>query len=85
MTITSGDTWLEAAAIQLEAWRRLGPEARVALAAALSDEMREVSRAGIRSRHPDYDEEQAARALLRLIVGDDLARAVYRGRPLVDP
>jgi len=83
--ITSGDTSREAAAIQLEAWRRLGPEVRVALAAEMSDEIREVSLAGIRSRHPDYDDDQAGRALLRLIVGDDLARAAGRGQPLVDP
>jgi hypothetical protein len=83
--ITSGDTSPEAAAIQLEAWRRLGPEARVALAARLSDEIRQVSLAGIRQRNPDYDDDHAMRALLRLIVGDDLARAVCPGRPLVDP
>ena len=57
----------------------------MALAAKLSDEIREVSLAGIRRRHPDYDDAKARRALLRLIVGDDLARAAGRGQPLVDP
>ncbi len=83
--ISSDDTSPDAAAIQLEAWRRLGPEARVALAAELSDEIRAVSLAGIRSRHRDYDDDQVTRALLRLIVGDELARAAGRGQPLVDP
>jgi len=83
--ISSDDTSPDAAAIQLEGWRRLGPEARVALAAELSDEIRAVSLAGIRSRHRDYDDDQVTRALLRLIVGDELARAAGRGQPLVDP
>jgi hypothetical protein len=85
VTISSSDTSREAAEVQLEAWRRLGPEARVALAAQLSDEIREVSLAGIRHRHPDYTDDEALRALLRLIVGDELVRAALPGRPLVDP
>jgi len=85
VTIASDDTSVEAATMQLEAWRRLGPEARVALLAELSDEIRQVSLAGIRQRHPEYTDDQARRALLRLVVGDELARAACPGRPLVDP
>lgn len=85
MAFTSGDTSAEAAAVQLAAWRRLGPEARVAMAAHLSDDIRQVSLAGIRQRHPDYTDDEVRRALLRLIVGDALTRAAWPGRTLVDP
>ena len=82
---TPGDTSVEAAKVQLDAWRRLGPEGRVELAAGLSDEIRQVTLAGIRDRHPDYSSDQAFRALLRLVWGDVLVRAVWVGEPLIDP
>jgi len=80
-----GDTSLEAAAVQLDAWRRLGPEGRVELAARLSDEIRQVALAGIRHRHPEYSEGVAFRALLRLVLGDALVRAMWPDDPLIDP
>lgn len=85
MDSTPGDTSVEAAKAQLEAWRRLGPEGRVELAAGLSDEIRQVALAGIRERHPNYSADQAFRALLRLVWGDVLVLAVWRGEPLIDP
>lgn len=85
MEFTPGDTSIEAATVQLEAWRRLGPEGRVELAARLSDEVRQVALAGIRHRHPEYSEGMAFRALLRLVLGDALVREVWPSEPLVDP
>jgi hypothetical protein len=82
---TPDDTTLEAAAVQLEAWRRLGPEGRVELAARLSDEIRQVALTGICHRHPHYSESAAFRALLRLVLGDALVRALWPDDPLIDP
>lgn len=48
-------------------------EQRLAMALALSDDMRDVARAGIRHRHPDYDDSDVEHALHRLLVGDELA------------
>jgi hypothetical protein len=79
------DTAPDAAALQLEAWRRLGSERRLELAMALSDEIREVALAGIRKRHPAYSQERAVRALHRLVLGDMLVGKVWPGEPLVDP
>jgi hypothetical protein len=79
------DTSPEAAALQLDAWRRLGHSGRVELAARLSDEIRQVTLAGIRHRHPDYSEDDAFRALLRLVLGDELVRAIWPGDALIDP
>jgi hypothetical protein len=40
--------------------------------------------AGIRRRHPDYDDLQAHMALARMTLGDDLYR-VWPDRKLLDP
>ena len=70
-----GDTSPAARAIQLEAWRRLGPEGRVALAMRMSMQARALSRAGIAARHPEYSPEEVQRALLGLLYGHQLVRA----------
>ncbi len=79
------DTTAEAFDVQTEAYRRMSPEARVAILARMSEEMREVALAGIRGRHPEYSEEEARQALYRLLLGDTLVRAVWADRRLVDP
>ena len=55
------------------------------LAARLSDEIREVTLAGIRERHPEYSSDQAFRALLRVVLGDALVKELRPNDPLVDP
>jgi hypothetical protein len=73
VAFSAGDTSAEAAAVQLAAWRCLGPEARGAMAAQLSDDIRQVSLAGIRQRHPEYTDDEVRRALLRLVAMLDAA------------
>ncbi len=79
------DTTPEAYAVQIEAYRRMSGKERTAVAFRLNELARETAVAGIRARHPDYGEEQARLALFRLIFGDELTRAVWPGRDLVDP
>lgn len=63
--MTSLDTTAEAKAVQRAAWRAMTPEARVEIAARMSEAMMEVTRAGIRDRHPAFDEDEVTRELLR--------------------
>ena len=79
------DTSPDALAVQVDAYRRMGGEGRVAMLAAMSDEVREIALAGIRSRHPTYSESEVHDALHRLLLGDELFRAVWPGRPLLRP
>ena len=79
------DTAAAAHAVQIASHRRMGGERRLAIGIALSDEVREITLAGIRARHPEYDEEQAQSALFRLLLGEDLYRAAYPGRALLAP
>jgi hypothetical protein len=79
------DTTPEAYAAQIEAYRRMGGKERTAVMFRLNELARATAVAGIRARHPDYGEEQVRLALFRLILGDELTRAVWPGRELVDP
>jgi hypothetical protein len=71
------DTTAEAEKIQLDIFRRMGPEQRLEAGLALSRTCRELLREGVRRRHPDYDERQVHLAVIRLTLPDDLFSAAY--------
>jgi hypothetical protein len=79
------DTTLAGHEVQLDVYRRLGPSARTQLAARMSADTRQITRDGIRSRHPSYTEEEVDLALRRLLYGDDLFRRAWPGRRLIAP
>lgn len=71
------DTSAEAHEVQLAIWRGMGPEGRHRLVVRMSEELRELSRSGIRMRHPNYTETEVELALRRLAWGEVLFRQVY--------
>jgi hypothetical protein len=79
------DTSADAYRAQIEAYRRMGGTGRVAVAFRLNALAKAMALAGIRSRHPDYDEKQRHLAFARLILGDELVRRVWPDDALVDP
>ncbi|MEA2695831.1 MAG: hypothetical protein QOI66_102 [Myxococcales bacterium] len=79
------DTTLESHEAQLRAYRRLGAPGRARLAARLSSDVRELTRAGIRSRHRNYTDEEVELALRRILLGDDLFRRAWPAGPLLAP
>jgi hypothetical protein len=79
------DTTDDANAAQLDAYRRLGGPGRVAVVFRLNALVREMAMAGIRSRHPEYDDAQVRMALRRLVLGDALVRSAFPDSELVDP
>jgi hypothetical protein len=79
------DTSRQAHALQREVYLRLGGAGRIAVMFQLNDTVRRLAMAGIRARHPGYDEEQVRLAYARLVLGDALVRAVWPQRELVDP
>jgi hypothetical protein len=79
------DTEPDAHARQAEAYRRMGGSGRVAVTFRLNEWARRAAEAGIRSRHPDYGEEQVKMALRRLWLGDELTRQAWPDRELVEP
>ena len=83
--VRASDTTPASHAAQMEVYRRLGPAGRVRLAASLSADTRELTRAGIRSRHPTYTDEEVDFALRRVLYGDDLVGRAWPGRSLIEP
>ncbi len=55
---------------------RLGPEGRVEAAFAASEMVREAALAGLRMRHPGWDDRLLREALLRRFYGSALAERV---------
>jgi hypothetical protein len=72
----ASDTTIEAAAVQLRVLRRIGIEGRAKMTFQLSNNMRSTVEAGVRHRHPEYDDRQVRREVLRLMIGDKLYRLV---------
>ena len=68
------DTSGRAAGLAAEMNRSLGPERRFEQALELSDLLRQFAVAGLKSRHPDYSDDEIARALTLQFYGDALDR-----------
>jgi hypothetical protein len=79
------DTTPDAYWAQVEALRRMGGRGRSEVMFRLTDMARKTAMAGIRSRHPNYDEDQVLRAFARLVLGDALVREVWPDKDLVEP
>ena len=61
------DTSAEIAAMQLEAYRQLGPAGRLRVALSLSDLTHRFAEAGIRHRNPELTKEEVKEALAALL------------------
>jgi hypothetical protein len=70
---------------QIDAYRRMGETGRAAVTFSLIDLARRMAMAGIRTRHPEYTDEQVRHAYARLVLGDDLVRRVWPDRAFVAP
>lgn len=73
------DTTADAFRAQIEAIRRMSPAQRSEQVSRLNEHIRTLAAAGVRHRHPDYDEDQVRLAVIRLSLGDELFRAAYPG------
>jgi hypothetical protein len=71
---TLDDTTADALAVQIRALRRIGPGGRAAMMFELSDNLRSLVEAGVRHRHPRWDDRAVEREVTRLMIGDDLFR-----------
>jgi hypothetical protein len=67
--VAISDTSPKFARLHLDLYRAASPARRVQIAVDLSEAVRDTTLAGIRSRNPDYSEEQVRRTFLRLVYG----------------
>ena len=64
---------------QVDALRRMGLSGRARVTFELCDGLRRTVEAGVRHRHPEYDDRTVRLAATRLAIGDDLFRLVFPG------
>jgi hypothetical protein len=81
----SNDTSAAAEAEQIAVYRRMGGQARVATAFRLSGLVRATAIAGIKRRHPEYDDARAERAYTYLVLGEELMHKAFPDQELVHP
>ncbi|MEJ2702146.1 MAG: hypothetical protein P8Z79_06850 [Sedimentisphaerales bacterium] len=72
------DTTLEVARKEFEILRKLGPEVRAMMAIEMSDNLRDIVEAGVRDRHPDFDQKKIDLEVLRLMIGDELYKQMLK-------
>ena len=75
----------EAEAFQVATYRRMGGSGRAQVMFRLSAMDRAIAEAGVRVRHPDYDDGQVVRALTRLLHGDEPTRLAWPSQRLLEP
>lgn len=73
------DTSEDAHQIQLNLIRKMTGSQRIDLMVKMCAQMKEVTKSGIRSRHPEYDEDQVHLAYARLVLGKELFEEVFPG------
>jgi hypothetical protein len=59
--------------------RNIGFQGRVRMTFQLNNSLRSISEAGVRHRHPEYDERHVQLAATKLAIGADLFKLVYPG------
>jgi hypothetical protein len=57
--------------------RNLGIEGRARMTFDLNRSLRSISEAGVRRRHPDYDDHRVRLAAIKLAIGADLFKRAY--------
>jgi len=59
--------------------RNIGFEGRLRMTFELNKSLRSISEAGVRHRHPEYDERRVRLAAIKLSIGAELFKLVYPG------
>ncbi len=71
------DTSPEMERMQIEIYRKMSPARRLQVAMELTQLSRKLMAAGVRLRHPEYNEEQVRLAAIRLTISEKLFLAAY--------
>jgi hypothetical protein len=79
LSTISADTAPEAAWVQRQIYQRKSFDERLALTLDMSRSLRDIAMAVIKARNPDYTDEQARYATIRLRLGEELFRSAFPG------
>ena len=77
INLIPADTTLDALRKQFEILERIGIEGRAEMTFELSDNVRQIVEAGVRLRHPEYNDAEVRREVLRITLGDELYRKTF--------
>lgn len=77
------DTSRDSAQKQLAALQKMNMNDRARMTFELSDNLRSTVEAGIRQRHPDYDQKQVKLAMFKLTLEPDLFNEAFPGCEIV--
>ena len=80
MNAIPSDTTIDALRKQFEILERLGIEGRAEMTFELSDNLRQITESGVRQRHPEYNDREVRRGVLRITLGDELYRKAFGER-----
>jgi len=85
MRFAPADTSDEAHAVQIALYRRMSGDDRLKLGLRMAEDGRELARAGVRMRHPDYCATQVEDAVRVLYIGTELFKAAWPTRAVPAP
>ena len=71
------DTHRDADAVQLRILRQMSPAQRSLLAARFSEDIRNTTLSGIRTRHPEMDERQVRQEFARITLAPEQFEQAY--------
>jgi len=71
------DTSLHSANVQDDVLRKMDIRQRAEMTFELSDNVRRLAQAGVRSRHPEYDDKMVGMAVTKLMIGDSMFKEVF--------
>ena len=71
------DTSLHSANVQDDVLRKMDIRQRAEMTFELSDNVRRLAEAGVRNRHPEYDDKMVGIAVTKLMIGDSLFKEVF--------
>jgi hypothetical protein len=80
MNLIPNDTTIDALRKQFEILERIGIEGRAEMTFELSDNLRQITESGVRLRHPEYNNREVRREVLRITLGDELYREAFEER-----
>jgi hypothetical protein len=84
-SFTARDTDPDAYDFRIQAYRDIGGSGRTEAMFRRTEMARKNAVAGIRERHPWYEDGRLQLAFFRLLFGDELAKQVWPDRELPDP
>ncbi|HIJ70749.1 MAG TPA: hypothetical protein HPP87_05215 [Planctomycetes bacterium] len=71
------DTSLNSANVQDDVLRKMDVRQRAEMTFELNDNVRAAVEAGVRSRHPEYDDKMVVMAVTKLMIGDSLFKEAF--------